>query len=151
MNHPETVGTNLQVYMNIRKFKQGAPFWSLRDKKTKKVVGHECALVLEKCTFTVQPAGQAKVRRTNRKNVHAWIAGTRVDVSPVSIVAEYGLCPTLRSICHKVIYNPYQQDGFTLLCNQKLVTWAHTVIFHPNGGLYVLVPLSREWLEVNDG
>lgn len=91
MHNQETVGKKLQVYMNIRRYKQGVPFWSLRDKKTTRVVGHACSLVLEDCSFTVQPSGQSKVRKTKRKNVHAWVTGTRVDADPMSIIEDYGL------------------------------------------------------------
>ena len=150
MDYPETVGKKLQVYMNIRKKKQGAPFWSLRDKKTGRVVGHEGGLILENCTFTVQPAGQAKVRKTNRKNVHAWITGTRVEAGPLDILQQYGLCPSLRPKVHAITYNPYKHEGFVLRdfssTEEELITWARKVLFHPSGSLYVFAPLSEEWV-----
>ncbi len=154
MDYPETVGTKLQVYMNIRRYKQGVPFWSLRNKKTNIVVGHASALVLEDCSFTVQPAGQSKVRKTKRKNVHAWITGTRTDANPMSMVEEYGLVPSLRTALHEITYNPYKHDRFVIKdfwASTQEVTWARKVIFHPAGSVYIFAPPSKEWVAVNHG
>ena len=58
----------LYVYWNISK-----KTWSVRQ--SGKVVGHSDLIFLKDCRFLVAKAGQARVRREKKKNVHAGVSG----------------------------------------------------------------------------
>jgi hypothetical protein len=97
--HP---GLRVEVYRNLRTGR-----WSVRALEGPHrglVIAHKSDFILEACSYAVQPAGRDKVRRTGRKNVHAFIRG-RV---PESVVMMFGREP------RRVTYNPYEHDGFVL-------------------------------------
>ena len=90
----------VEVYWNLHKL-----CWSVRalDGPDKgRVIQHTQALRLKDCTMAVQPAGNARVRRENKKNVHAFIRGTLDKRTPLPAFAD--------SVC--VTYNPYLHDSF---------------------------------------
>jgi hypothetical protein len=87
-----------EVYYNLHKH-----LFSLRQQG--RVIAHMGTLGLSDVSFHVQPAGQAKVRATGRKNVHAYVKG--FYDSNLVMVAEY-VPDTLRAIT----YNPYKFDTF---------------------------------------
>ena len=99
----------VEIYMNIRKFNKGEPFWSVRDKKTGKVIQHKEELVVKNCWFTVQPAGRDKVRKQKRKNVHAWVNGTIMPDVRMNQGNESHYPIEER---RHVSYNPYTYDHF---------------------------------------
>ena len=99
----------VEIYMNVRKFNRGEPFWSVRDKKTGKVIQHEEELVVKNCWFTVQPAGRDKVRAQKRKNVHAWVNGTIMPDVRMNHGNESHYPIEER---RHVSYNPYTHDHF---------------------------------------
>ena len=55
----------VEVYWNLRK-----KYWSVRHKG--KVIKHTRCIRLRDVQWVVQPAGKERVRRENRKNVHAF-------------------------------------------------------------------------------
>ena len=116
----------VQVYMNIRKFNKGEPCWSIRDKKTGKVIRHEHEVVLTDCYFTVQPAGRNRVRAQQRKNVHAWVTGTITDGDDLTVGPQ-----------ECVHYNPYKQDHFELVSRRKAIACAEVVHLSEDGKIYV--------------
>ena len=62
---------------------------------------------MQNVNFAVQPAGQAKVRREGRKNVHAFVRG-RIVRAP-----EHHFVETFKEKCtQEAIYNPYKFDTF---------------------------------------
>lgn len=92
-----TVGKKVDVYFNLHK-----KMWSVRDRKTRRVIAHLDGLVLSDVTFRVSAAGNARVRAEGRKNVHAFASGTVVDDTahhPPSGMAG-------------VTYNPYRHTTF---------------------------------------
>ena len=96
--HP---GLRVEVYRNLRTGR-----WSVRALEGPHkglVIAHKSDFILEACSYAVQPAGRDKVRRTGRKNVHAFIRG-RV---PEHMVMMFGGN-------RGVTYNPYKHDGFVL-------------------------------------
>tara|TARA_R110002020_G_scaffold131844_1_gene294599 strand:+ start:62 stop:463 length:402 start_codon:yes stop_codon:yes gene_type:complete len=127
----------VEVYWNITK-----KCWSIRDAKTKKVVEHLRQLVLTDVTFVVQPAGNARVRREKRKNVHAWAKGTLIDYYA-------GSWPRWE----EVTYNPYKHTSFVFVNRPAVVapwsspqeTWlmsqqvkgATKALFRKNGTVHV--------------
>ena len=60
--------TWLQVYRNLNR-----DCWSVRLRG--RVIGHLDALALRDVTLVIQPAGQARVRASGQKNVHAYARG----------------------------------------------------------------------------
>lgn len=90
-----TPGTPVELYWNLHKH-----LYSVRVKG--RVVAHVSGFTLKDARFSVQPAGNAKVRAEGRKNVHAFIRGEWVNDTPaVSLFLHGG-----------VTYNPYQHTTF---------------------------------------
>ena len=87
----------VQVYYNLHKKRL-----SVRNRG--KVIKHADIIVLHDVKFHVQPAGQAKVRKNKRKNVHAYVAG---EMRPKQMVAKQSY-----EELDQVKYNPYKNDFF---------------------------------------
>jgi hypothetical protein len=102
----------VRAYWNLHKKK-----WSLQDRKTGRVFTHVDAITLADGKFVVRPAGQAKVRREGKKNVHAFAVG---DVS-----LRNGFRQTDNS--RRVKYNPYVDDTFVFEDTGESVTEAYII------------------------
>lgn len=87
------IGTKVDVYWNLHKH-----VWSVRDRRTRRVIAHLDTVYLADVTFVVSAAGNARVRAEGRKNVHAFARGT-VTSGPLS-----GGVP--------ITYNPYKHTTF---------------------------------------
>jgi hypothetical protein len=104
----------VEVYWNLHKH-----VWSVRSCKTGRVIAHAERVVLRDVSWTVQPAGNRRVRETGRKNVHAFGRGTlaaldgvmwqRLDV-PVPKAIDAGA----RGRLEPVRYNPYIHTTFVV-------------------------------------
>jgi hypothetical protein len=81
----------LYVYWNLHK-----KTWSVRQ--SGKIVGHSDLIFLKDCRFLVGKAGQARVRREKKKNVHAGVSGY------LAMNAEY----PRNELGIFVMYNPVQ-------------------------------------------
>ena len=88
----------VEVYWNLNK-----KLFSVRHKG--KVIEHYHHLRLQDVTWVVQPAGNARVRRTRRKNVHAFARGTYIN----NHTSWYHLN---QSDFKRIIYNPYEYTTF---------------------------------------
>lgn len=88
-------GRLVEVYRNLHNGKL-----SVRDYKTKRVVGHADEVFLEEVQFVVSEAGRKRVRREKRKNVHAFVRGFECVVN------------RRRRWQNTVTYNPYQNETF---------------------------------------
>ena len=100
----------LYVYWNIQK-----KTWSVRQ--SGKVVGHTGLIFLKDCRFLVGKAGQARVRREGKKNVHAGVSGYLAMYAEFHKAAK----PVATPKCW-VMYNPYKHDTFierTGVCDDK--------------------------------
>lgn len=102
----DLMGLTVRVYKNLHN-----GLFSVQHKG--RVIAHVDHLTLVGATFTVQPAGRAKVVATGCKQVHAFVNG---EVS-------YGGCT---SYAERVSYNPYKAGTFTTVKGQP-VTAAATV------------------------
>ena len=87
----------LYVYWNIQK-----KTWSVRQ--SGKVVGHTGLIFLKDCRFLVGKAGQERVRREGKKNVHAGVSGY------LAMNGEFHRQQADRDCW--VMYNPYKHDTF---------------------------------------
>lgn len=88
------------VYWNLHK-----KCWSIKELEGINkgiVVGHANALILKDITFKVSNAGRLRVLKENKKNVHAGVVGTIVQID--NIQAELGL--------NSAYYNPYKVSTF---------------------------------------
>ena len=97
----------LYVYWNLQK-----KLWSVRQ--SGKVLCHTHSIYMKDCRFLVGKAGQARVRREKKKNVHAGVSG---------YLAMNAEVPTFEADrdCF-VMYNPYKHDTFiqrTGICDDK--------------------------------
>ena len=100
----------LYVYWNLHK-----KTWSVRQGG--KIVGHSDLIFLKDCRFLVAKAGQARVRREGKKNVHAGVSGY------LAMNAEFynAVYRNTDRDCF-VMYNPYKHDTFiqrTGICDDK--------------------------------
>ena len=93
----------VDVYRNLHK-----KTWSIRDRKTGRVVSHQDEVNVLDAKFVVQPAGRRKVLQEGRKNVHAFVRGTLATYQEVLDDSRtfYLITPYL------VRYNPYQAAHF---------------------------------------
>lgn len=89
----------VEVYWNLHK-----KCWSVRHKG--KVIAHKQAVELIDVTWVVQPAGNARVRREKRKNVHAFARGTLAEDGDIHFY--YGDI----SNHNRASYNPYENTTF---------------------------------------
>lgn len=97
----DLIGKDVDVYFNLHR-----KCWSVRDRKTRRVIAHLNGLVLSDVAFRVSAAGNARVRREGRKNVHAFARGTVIGTEPV--LPPYGT----RYV--NVAYNPYRFTTFVV-------------------------------------
>ena len=111
----------VRLYWNLHK-----KVWSLQSCKTGRVVNHVDAFTLIDCKFVVRPAGQAKVRREGKKNVHAFAVG-RPSL-------KYGIAGSVTPNSRAVTYNPYKNDTFVFKDTGEPVTEAHVIsVFTKDG------------------
>ena len=100
----------LYVYWNLHK-----QTWSVRQ--SGKIVGHTDLIFLKDCRFLVGKAGQARVRREGKKNVHAGVSGYLAMNAEFHNAAYHNADRD----CF-VMYNPYKHDTFvqrTGVCDDK--------------------------------
>ena len=93
----------LFVYYNLHRKR-----WSLRDVKTRRVIGHCDFLTLLDVRFKVSEAGRRRVLKESRKNVHAGVEGNLAG-------KDIGLCKGGLVEFELVRYNPYEMETFQKL------------------------------------
>lgn len=84
----------VEVYRNLHR-----DCWSIRDAKTKLVLGYAKELGLHDASFIVNESGRQRVLKEKKKNVHAFVRG-------YIIFAKVPVKGT------KVVYNPYKFKHF---------------------------------------
>jgi hypothetical protein len=94
----------VQIYSNLHK-----KLWSVRDKKTRKVIAHKATVILSHCEFKVSEAGRQRVLKEKRKNVHAIVEGWLRDD-----LCDFNMMDYISYANSQVIYNPYKYDSFML-------------------------------------
>ena len=132
--------TKVRVYWNLHK-----KMWSVQDRKTGLVIAHTDHIALTDAKFVVRKAGQEKVRREGKKNVHAFAVGT---VYPADMYALIGYSSF---DVKKVTYNPYKNDTFIFAqtgepaADVSVISLAMT----PEGKPSVLAIENRPTLDTN--
>ena len=92
----------VRVYRNLNKKCLSVQSWV--EGKGWRVTDHVQKIALDGVSFKVSQAGRERCLRDKRKNVHAFVIGTRVDHPKYK--------PT-----HRVTYNPYKSNGFFYSAN----------------------------------
>lgn len=92
----------VSVYWNLQK-----RMWSIKQKGF--VVAHSRSISLKNAYPEVQPAGQRRVVKEKRKNVHAWITGYIAHGN-----AHWFMESGLEYGTYKVSYDPYKAPAFRL-------------------------------------
>lgn len=108
-----------RLYWNLHK-----KVWSLQDRKTGRVQQHVTAFTMYDAKFVVRPAGQAKVRREGKKNVHAFAVGTAGF--------RDGIATCLSG--RPVTYNPYKNDTFVFADTGEPVTEVQAISVYTENG-----------------
>ena len=101
-----------RLYWNLHKKK-----WSLQDRKTGRVQQHVTAYTMYDAKFVVRPAGQAKVRREGKKNVHAFAVGYVAEEQSQDRTFNW----------YRVTYNPYKHDYFMLDGDEVPKDWVGNI------------------------
>lgn len=112
INHIQRV----QVYRNVNK---AGVTYSIRDAKSKLVLGHTNAVLLSNCEFVVSEAGRQRVHREGKKNIHAWVEGTYVGPYYAGWRDDYGYESHDRTC--RVEYSPWLNDHFVTYPDVKPV------------------------------
>lgn len=109
----------VQVYRNLHK-----NCWSIRDKKTRRVIDYRSTISLNSAKFKVSEAGRQRVIKELRKNVHAIIEGK------ISRTSHRNKIKT------QIIYNPYKFKTFVTAKNNNPVYNAN-VVYMTKGQVFI--------------
>lgn len=112
-------GAPVEVYRNVNK--KGVVY-SIRQFGY--VVAHATEVILLNAEFIVKQSGRKRVKKTGRKNVHAWVKG---DIVKERVKPDNG---RLRA---RVMYNPKKNDTFVLKGDKLMIRTAPLVILNQEG------------------
>ena len=100
--------------------------WSIVNSSTGLVDQYANKVILKDVNFKISKAGQLRVRKEKRKNVHAFVIGNIVTNIPYNLKL------------FRATYNPYRDDGFHLIDGTTTLTSARYVILCEKGLFVVL-------------
>lgn len=109
-------GQKVRVYRNLHK--QGIVY-SVQDPRTGLVLGYSEEILLSNVTFKVSEYGRARVLRTKKKNVHAFVEGTLRGFQ----IADLSFSEFMQM--EKVAYNPYK---YTTFVHKETETPVHNAV-----------------------
>lgn len=92
--------------------------------QSNRVVAHMKELALTNCEMVVQPAGNARVKKEQRKNVHAFIKGKLTD-------------PRAGSVDTRISYSPYENAFFYVVKTGDKIENADYVRFTADGKCFI--------------
>lgn len=107
-------GQRVRVYRNLHN-----GLFSIKDRKTHRVLGYANNLLLTDVTFIISKSGQERARREKKRNVHAYAEGYYMGEMSVERVS---LCP--------LTYNPFKHDTFMYRGSTRPITKAERVLFN---------------------
>jgi hypothetical protein len=88
------------VYFNLHKRLFSVK--SLEGASKGKVIGYSHSIVLDHTQFKISEAGRQRVIRERKKNVHAGVTGTLIDVGTIGKMFKGDI----------ITYNPYENSTF---------------------------------------
>jgi hypothetical protein len=100
--------------------------WSIVNSITGLVDQYANKVILENVNFRISKAGQLRVKKEKRKNVHAFVIGDIITEIPNDIKL------------FRATYNPYRDDGFHLIDGTTTLTSARYAILCEEGLFVVL-------------
>ena len=115
-------GQKVQVYRNLHN-----KLYSIRDSRSKLVLGHSPVVHIKEGEFIVQEAGRQRVLQTGQKNVHAWIEGTFTGT-------EFNTVPF--GVIDQARYNPKQLSSFVDSESGIPLDKAQDIVITPAGVFY---------------
>lgn len=121
MSTEHLIGLEVETYYNLHRHT-----FSIRDRKTRLVVGHAESVYLTDVTFHVSEAGRQRVLRERRKNVHAFVRGTVTDIDD----PWWDEWLDSEQVCGLASYNPYKGGHFVDM-------WANGATLAGAGGAYL--------------
>lgn len=126
MEYKDLLGHRVRVYWNLHKKCFSIKMWDKRSPHKGYVVAHTTRFTAVNCKYVVQKAGQQRVRRERKKNVHAYIEGVFVD--SVDTVFKFA----------ETTYNPYEDEGFVTR------NWIDRSIKHPINVSYICKGVEKQ-------
>lgn len=109
------------VYYNLHKH-----LFSLKNKKTGRVEFRSHTVMLRNANFKVSEKGRQRVLKEKRKNVHAGVEGTIMELYDDSHIID--MCKLSNTPLREVTYNPYAYDSFVYKDSLKPIFEADIVI-----------------------
>lgn len=124
----------VQVYRNLHRTEEdGTHVYSVKNDKNH-VEDHVTEIALINPKFRIQKAGQKKVRREGKKNVHAYIQGKRMS--------GFGEILPHTSGWRQVTYNPYRDDYFVLASDHETEVVNAVMVHIEDGSVWALNPVT---------
>lgn len=108
-------GRKIEVYRNLHN-----GLLSVRDAKTKRVIGHAESVTLTDAVFKVSEAGRQRAVREGRRNVHAFAIGYETD-QPMSVIGD------------RITYNPFRAPHFHYAGTETVAQIRASAIVTPQG------------------
>jgi len=129
----------VQVYRNLnRTTESGRSIYSVRNDKGL-VEGHVTSISLLYPVFRVSKAGNERVRKEKRKNVHAYIQGKRMKGK------WEGLRPrNPENDWHRITYDPYKHEHFVLVDNESMRVVDAFIVEINDEGVWAFNPTAKE-------
>ena len=121
------------VYRNLH-----TKTWSVVHRPAGRVQSHPQEVAITQATLVVQPAGNATVRKTRQKLVHAYVRGYAPD--PWGAVSADSYMRMVGGEWQRITYNPYENDTFVLADTNAPVVKADWVVLKADGSAWALNP-----------
>ena len=108
----EFLGFKVDIYLNLHN-----RLWSVKNRKTGRVIFHSDRVAVSDVTFIVQKSGRNRVLKEKQKNVHAFVRGTLCSVPDYITGSE-------------ITYNPYKFSSFVTMNDFSPVVSADIVVLN---------------------
>lgn len=112
----------------FRNLHQAGVVWSVRDAAGRTIL-HADNVLIKNAKFVVQKGGQARVRATRQKEIHAGVKGELV-VDPLEIAK---VMPLMGAAAPQAFYNPYKNDTFVNFSNEVMTEADWVLLTSDNG------------------
>lgn len=109
--------------------------WSVVDRVSGKVADHPDEAIILAARLVVQPAGNAKVRKTKKKFVHAYVRGERGSFDELQALHIKALDKGV-----KITYNPYEHTSFVVAGSHTPVHTADWVYLASDKSVWAFNP-----------
>lgn len=108
-------GRKVEVYRNLHN-----GLLSIRDAKSKRVIGHAESVCIGNVTLRVSEAGRQRAVREGRRNVHAFAVGIELDTA-LSVAGP------------RITYNPFRAPHFHVAGTDTAAQISGNALVTPQG------------------